>query len=174
MGYCVVVAVCGWALSWSITTPRLSMQHHLFHFVFIRKHLWHPAWTQFSKTKFIRHNFVKKWPWNLWKMQGKWQNGKSSVLLNLLFHCTYQIFINHRPSAAPQIIMHIFPSFIKVSRPCPYHRITHVMFSIHLTKLWWMSAGFMPLASEKWITERISYAAGFLIFLNIVNTQDNA
>jgi hypothetical protein len=66
----------------------------LFHFVFIRKHLWHPAWTQFLKMKFFRQYFMKKWLWNLWKMQRKWRNGESSALLNLLFHCTHQIFIN--------------------------------------------------------------------------------
>jgi hypothetical protein len=38
----------------------------------------------------------------------------------------------------------------------------------------WMSAGFMFLAFKKRITECISHAAGFSIFLNIVNTQDNA
>jgi hypothetical protein len=39
--------VCGRALPWSITTPRLSMPRRLFNFVFIHKHLRHPAWTQF-------------------------------------------------------------------------------------------------------------------------------
>jgi hypothetical protein len=78
---------------------------------------------------------VKKWPWNLWKMQGKWWNGEVCVLLNFLFHCMHQIFINHRQLAALRIIMHIFTSFIKVSHPSPYHWITRGMFSIHLTKL---------------------------------------
>jgi hypothetical protein len=55
--------------------------------------------------------------------------------LNLLFHCTHHNFINHRRLAALQIIMHILASFIKVSHPCPYHSITHSMFSMHLTKL---------------------------------------
>jgi hypothetical protein len=67
-------------------------------------------------------------------MQEKWQNGESFVLLNLLFHCTHQIFINHRRSAAPRIIMHIFASFVKVSHPSPCHWIACGMFSIHLTK----------------------------------------
>jgi hypothetical protein len=31
----------------------------------------------------------------------------------------------------------------------------------------------MFLAFKKWITDRISHAAGFSIFLNILNTQDN-
>jgi hypothetical protein len=74
-------------------------------------------------------------PWNLWKMQGKWQNGELSVLLNLFFHYTHQIFINYRRSAAPRIIMHIFAAFIKVSRQSPYGWITHGIFLIHLTKL---------------------------------------
>jgi hypothetical protein len=92
-----------------------------FNFVFNRKHLRHPAWTQFSKTKFIRHSFMKKWPLNPWKIQAKWRNGKSSVLLNLLFHCMHQFFINHGRSAAPQIIMLILGSNIKMSHPLPYH-----------------------------------------------------
>jgi hypothetical protein len=37
-----------------------------------------------------------------------------------------------------------------------------------------MSAGFMLLAFKKWITDRTSYEVGFSIFLNIVNTQDDA
>jgi hypothetical protein len=44
---------------------------------------------------------------------------KSDEVVNHLFswiiHCTHQIFINHRQSAALQIIMHISASFIKVS-----------------------------------------------------------
>jgi len=89
----------------------------------------------FRNLRFIRHNFVKKWPWNLRKMQGKWRNGESSVLSNLLFNCSHQIFIHHRRSAAPRIIMHIFASFVKYSHPSPYHLTTHGMFSIHVTKL---------------------------------------
>jgi len=106
-----------------------------FRFVFFCKHLRHPACTQFPELKFIRHTFVKKWPWNLRKMQGKWRNGEWSVLSNLLFNCTHLIFIHHRRSAAPRIIMHIFASFIKQSHPSPYHWTTHGMFSIHVTKL---------------------------------------
>jgi hypothetical protein len=37
-----------------------------------------------------------------------------------------------------------------------------------------MSAGFMFLALKKRITDRISDAAAFSIFLNIVNTNDDA
>jgi hypothetical protein len=65
---CIAAGVCERALSWSITKPRLSMPRRLFHFMFIRKHLQHPGWKQFPKTMFIRHNFMKKLPWNLWKM----------------------------------------------------------------------------------------------------------
>ena len=83
----------------------------------------------------LRHNFVKKWPWNLRKMQGKWCNGESSVLSNLLFNCMDQIFIHHSWSATPLIIMHVFTSFIKQSHPSLYHWTTHGMFSIHITKL---------------------------------------
>jgi hypothetical protein len=133
----------------------------------------HPAWTPFPKTKFIRQNFTKRWPWNLWKTQGKWRNGESSVLLNLLIHCTYEIFINHRQSAASQI-MHIFASFFKLSHLAPYHWITHGMFSIHLTKLTNNVSRFHVSCIQKRITDRISHVTGFLIFLNIVNTQDSA
>ena len=83
----------------------------------------------------LRHNFAKKWRWNLRKMQGKWRNGESSVLPNLPFKCTHQILIRHRRSAAPRIIMHIFASFIKQPHPSPYHWTTYGMFSIHVTKL---------------------------------------
>ena len=83
----------------------------------------------------LRHNFVKKLPWNLRKMQGKWRNGESSVLPKLPFNCTQQIFIHHRRSAARRIIMHISASFIKQSHPSPYHWTTQGMFSIHVTKL---------------------------------------
>ena len=106
-----------------------------FQFVFFCKHLRHPVCTQFPKLKFIRHNFMKKWLWNLRKMQGKWRNHESSVLSNLLFNCTHQIFIHHRRSATPWIITHIFVSFIKQSHPSLYHLITHGMFSIQVTKL---------------------------------------
>ena len=83
----------------------------------------------------LRHNFVKKWPWNLREIQGKWRNGESSALPKLLFNCTHQICIHHRRSAAGRIIMHIFASFIKQSHPSPYHWTTYGMFSIHVTKL---------------------------------------
>jgi hypothetical protein len=48
---------------------------------------------------------------------GKVANGELSVLLNLLFHCMHQIFINHRWLAAPQVIVRISAPFIKVSHP---------------------------------------------------------
>jgi len=83
----------------------------------------------------LRHNFVKKWPWNLRNMLRKWRNGESSVLPNLRFNCTHQIFIHHRRSAAPRIITHIFASFIKQSHSSPYHWTTHGIYSIHVTKL---------------------------------------
>ena len=83
----------------------------------------------------LRHNFVKKWPWNLREMQGKRRNGESSVLPNLPFNCTHQIFIHHKRSAAPRIIMNIFTSIIKKQHPSPYHWTTHGMFSIRVTNL---------------------------------------
>jgi hypothetical protein len=75
------------------------------------------------------------WPRYRRGICGKCRESDEMVLLNLLFHCTHQILINHRWSAAPRIIMHIFTSFIKESHTSPYHWITHGMFSIHLTKL---------------------------------------
>jgi hypothetical protein len=60
----------------------------------------------------------------------KWQNGESSVLLNLLFYCTHQIFINHRQSAAPRIIMHIFASSISPIS-LPLNRSWHVLHIPH-------------------------------------------
>ena len=68
-------------------------------------------------------------------MQGNCCNGESSVFSNLLFKTTHQIFIHHRQSAAPLIIIHIFESFIKKSHQSPYHLTTHGMFSIQVTKL---------------------------------------
>jgi len=70
--------------------------------------------------------------WNIFQIYYIYE---SSVLTNLLFNCTHQIFIHQRQSAAPQIITHIFASFIKQSHPSPYHLTTHGVFSIHVTKL---------------------------------------
>jgi hypothetical protein len=75
------------------------------------------------------HNF---WKWSL-SDTILWRNGETSVLLNLLFHCTHKIFINHIQSATPQIIMHIFTSLIEVSHPSPYHWVTHSWHSKKLT-----------------------------------------
>jgi len=98
---------------------------------------WYRLWCKASGNGFfdLRHNFVKKWPWNLRKMQGKWCNGESSVLSNVHFNCTHQIFVHHRRLATPWIIMHIYTSFINQSHPFPYHWTTHGMFSIRITKL---------------------------------------
>jgi hypothetical protein len=63
-------------------------------------------------------------------MQGKWRNGELSVLLNLLFYCTHQTFINHRRSASPWTIMHIFASFIKVS--CFLHSRNGLQMAFHM------------------------------------------
>ena len=67
----------------------------LFQFVFFHKQLRHSVCTQFPKLNFTRHNLVKKWPWNLRKMKGKWCNGESSVVSNFHFKCTHQICIHH-------------------------------------------------------------------------------
>jgi len=122
----------------------------------------------------LRRNFVKKWPWNLRRMQGKWRNGESTVLPNLLFNCTHQIFIHHRRSASPRIIMHIFASFIKQSHPL-YAIELLMACSPYTSQSWrWISDGVMFSAFKKRITGRISHTAGFSIFLNIINTQHDA
>jgi hypothetical protein len=54
-----------------------------FQFVFFRKHLRHWVCTQFLKLKFIRHNFVKKWLWNLRKCR------EIDVMMNHLFSLTF-------------------------------------------------------------------------------------
>jgi len=64
-----------------------------------------------------------------------------------------------------------FCIFIKQSHPSPYHWTTHGMFSIHVTKLMMSFSRFMFFAFKKQITEHISHAVGFSIFLNIINTQ---
>jgi len=79
----------------------------------------------------LRHNFVKKWPWNLRKMQGKWRNGESSLVPNLLFNCTHQILIHHRRSAAPRIIMHIFASFTVAPFSIPLNYSWHILHTCH-------------------------------------------
>jgi hypothetical protein len=48
----------------------------------------------------------------------KWSIG-CSLESSLPLHA--QIFINHRRSATPQIIMPIFASFVKVSHPSTYY-----------------------------------------------------
>jgi len=122
----------------------------------------------------LRHNCVKKWLWNSRKIQGNWPNGESSVLPNLLFNCTHEIFIHHRLSAAPRIIMHMFASSIKESHPSPYHWTMHGMFSIHVTKLTMNFSRCHVLCIQERITDRISHAAGFSISLNIKHTQHGA
>jgi hypothetical protein len=107
----------------------------------------------------------------LWKTQGKWWNGESPVLLNLLFHCMHQIFINHRRSSGSSCI------FLHPSLKCLTHLLTTeslMACSPYTSQSWRMSAGFLFLAFKKRITGRISHVVGFSIFLNIVNTQDDA
>ena len=118
----------------TVLCQKLQCRGLLFQIVFFHKHLRHTVCTQFPKLNFTRHNLVKKWPWNLRKMQGKWCNGESSVVSNLLFNCKHQIFIHQRQFAAPHI-MHIFVSFIKQLQPYPYHVTAHGIFSIQVTEL---------------------------------------
>ena len=68
------------------------------------------------------------------EMQGKWHNGGSSVLSNLLFNCTHQIFIHQTVGHSADHHAH-FHAFIKQLHPSLYHWITHGMFSKHVKKL---------------------------------------
>jgi len=113
---------------------------------------------------------VKKWPWNLRKMQGKWCNGESTVVSNFFFKCTHQIFIHHRQSGS----LHK-PSYIFL---CPSLNSRTQLRTIELlmacspykSQSWRISACFMVFTFKKLITDHISYAVGFSIFLNIINT----
>jgi len=103
---------------------------------------------------------------NKWKsLDAKWRNGESSVLSDLLFNCTHQIFIHHRRSATPRIIMHIFASFIKQSHPSPYHWTTHGMFSIHVTKLTMNFSRFHVLRIQETVYRPHFTCGGSLYFL---------
>ena len=138
-----------------------------FQFVFFHKHLRHTACTELPKRKFIRQNFMKERQWNFRKMQGKWCNGESSVLSNLLFNCTHQIFIHHRRSATPQIITHIFTSSLN-SRT---HLHTTELLILHTRQ---KVDEFQPVSCSSHSRnglDHISHAVGFSIFLNIINTQ---
>jgi hypothetical protein len=111
------------------------------------------------------HNFWKQSLWDtiLWRSDHEicGKGMESDKMVNLLFHCMHQIFINHRQSAAPQIIMHIFASFIKVSHPSPYHWITDGMFSIHLTKLT-MNVSRFPVSCIQETDYRAHFSCGGL------------
>jgi len=157
----------------STIIEALVIVMHQFLYPFIVE--WCRLWCKASGNSFfdLRHNFEKKWPWNLRTMQGKWRNGESSVLPNLLFNCTHQIFIHHRQSATPWIITHIFTPSLN----CRTHLCTIELLmacSPYTSESWRISAGVLFFAFKKWITDRISHAAGFSIFLNIINTQHDA
>ena len=83
-------------------------------------------------------------------------------------------FIHNRQSATPHIIVHIVMYLHRTVAPIsvPPNYSWHV--PTHVTKLTWISAGFMFFAFKKRITDRISHVAGFSTFLNIINTQHDA
>ena len=108
---------------------------------------------------------MKQWQWNLREMQGEWRNGESSVFSNLLFKSTHQIFINNRQSAAPQIIMQIFASFIKQSQPSPYDWTNQGLFSTQ-RKSWRILACF-----KKQITDRISWGRILYLFKHYIHNM---
>ena len=154
----------------TVSRQKVQSTRLPFQFVFFRKQLRHPVCTQFTKLKFIRHNFVKKWPWNLRKCR------ESDIMVNRLFSVIFSSTARTkssftRRSAAPQIIMHICtPSLNSRTHLCTTE--LHMACSPHTSKSWWwISAGFMFFALQKRITDYVSHAAGFSIFLNIINTQ---
>ena len=112
--------------------------------------------------------------WNLRKMQGKWRNGESSVLSDLLFNCTHQ-------SSFTTDGWPLRGSSCTFSHPSLNSR-THLRTiellmacSPYTSQSWqWISASFMFFTFKKWITDRISQAVGVSIFLNIINTQHDA
>jgi hypothetical protein len=61
-----------------------------------------------------------------------------------------------------------------VSHPSPYDWITHGIFSIHRKKLTMNISRFHVSCIQETDSDCISHAAGFSIFLNIINIQDDA
>jgi hypothetical protein len=133
-----------------------------------------PSVNTISENEVYRHNFMNKWPWNLNKMQGNWRNGESSVLW--IFSSTVRTKSSLTTDGRP--LRGSLCTFWRPLLKCLIHlrTIESLMACSPYTSQSWrrMSAGFMFLIFKKRITERISHAAGFSIFLNIVNTQGNA
>jgi len=104
---------------------------------------------------------------------------ESDVMVNHLFSlifsstaCTKYSFTTdgwplHRSSCTfsrPSLNSHTHLHTIKLFMAC----------SAYTSQSWWLWASFMFFAFKKWVTDRISHAAGFSIFLNFINTQHDA
>jgi len=103
-------------------------------------------------------------------MQGKWCNGESSVLSNLLFNCMHQIFIHKTIGCSTDHRTYLCPSLNSRT----HLRTTKLLIACfpYTSQSWqWVSTGFMFFRFKKRVTDRISHAAGFSIFLNIINTR---
>ena len=144
-----------------------------FQFVFFCKQLRHPVCTQFPKLKFLTQ-FREEVTMKFEEMQGKWHNDESSVFSNFLFNCTHKIFNPNRQSSITQIIVHIYASLLN---NCIHLRTIELLIACSpqtSQSRQWISPGFMFFTFKKRITDRISHAVGFSIFLNIINTQHDA
>jgi hypothetical protein len=132
-----------------------------------------PSVNTISENEVYRTQFREEETWYLWKMQEKWRNGESSVLL--IFSATTRIkcslTTDGRPLRGSSCI------FSRLSLKCLTHPLTIEPLMEHCpytTQSWrWMSPGYMLLEFKKRITDHISHVAGFAIFLNILNTQDD-
>jgi hypothetical protein len=144
-----------------------------FHFVFFRKHIRHPVWMQFLKMKFIRHNFVRS---DCEICEKCWESDEMvNRVVSWIFSSTARTKSSLTTDGWP-----LHRSSCTFSRPslvCLTHLCTIkslMACATYTSQSWrWMSATFMFLAFKKWIIDSISHAADFLIFLSIVNTQDD-
>jgi len=108
------------------------------------------------------------------EMQGNGRNGESSVLSNHLFNCRQQTFFHHRRSTTLQIITHNFASSLNSLTHLRTNELLMACSPYTSQSWWWISPGFMFFAFKKLITDRISHAVGFSIFLNIIKIQHDA
>jgi hypothetical protein len=99
---------------------------------------------------------------------------ESDEMVNRLFHSTHQssLTIEGRPLRGSSC------TFSRPSLKCLTHLLTIEALMAcypYTSQSWrWMSACFMFLAFQKRITDCISHAAVFSVFLKILNTQDDA
>jgi len=140
-----------------------------FQIVFFHKKLRHPVCTQFPKLKFIRHNFMKTWPWNLRRCR------ESDVMVNRLFSLIFSSNAHNKSSftTGNQPLHRSSCTFLWPSLNSRTHLHTVELLMAcypYKSQSWRISASFMFFTIKKQITDHISHAAGFSIFLNIINT----